>query len=173
MGIGKNLCKRRSLAHNCHSKIRYDREMKVTTRVWFGVFAVSIAAATASAQDTTPSENGLGPYHFGMSLAEAQATTPRASWHVDALAGTQALTGGPFLQVGADRFLASLIFDHDALQCGFCTPGFTVATYAFVRDHPNATLEDVRNGLGGNLCRCGTYAGITEAALELAKKGVR
>ena len=63
--------------------------------------------------------------------------------------------------------------DHDALQCGFCTPGFTVATYAFVRDHPNATLEDVRNGLGGNLCRCGTYAGITEAALELAKKGVR
>jgi TonB family protein len=90
--------------------------MKVTTRVWFGVFAVSIAAATASAQDTTPSENGLGPYHFGMSLAEAQATTPRASWHVDALAGTQALTGGPFLQVGADRFLASLIFDHDALQ---------------------------------------------------------
>jgi xanthine dehydrogenase YagT iron-sulfur-binding subunit len=61
--------------------------------------------------------------------------------------------------------------DHDASQCGFCTPGFTVATYAFVRDHPNATLEQVRAGLGGNLCRCGTYAGITAAAFELAKKG--
>lgn len=61
--------------------------------------------------------------------------------------------------------------EHDALQCGFCTPGFTVATYAFVRDHPKATLEDVRAGLGGNLCRCGTYAGITQVAFELAKKG--
>jgi xanthine dehydrogenase YagT iron-sulfur-binding subunit len=61
--------------------------------------------------------------------------------------------------------------DHDALQCGFCTPGFTVATHAFVRDHPKATLEEVRAGLGGNLCRCGTYAGITAAAFELATKG--
>jgi xanthine dehydrogenase YagT iron-sulfur-binding subunit len=61
--------------------------------------------------------------------------------------------------------------EHDALQCGFCTPGFVVATHAFVRDHPNATLDQVRAGLGGNLCRCGTYAGITSAAFELAKKG--
>jgi xanthine dehydrogenase YagT iron-sulfur-binding subunit len=61
--------------------------------------------------------------------------------------------------------------EHDASQCGFCTPGFIVATTAFVRDHPNASLDDVRAGLGGNLCRCGTYAGITAAAFELAKKG--
>ncbi len=61
--------------------------------------------------------------------------------------------------------------EHDASQCGFCTPGFVVATTAFVRDHPNATIDDVRAGLGGNLCRCGTYAGITAAAFELAKKG--
>jgi xanthine dehydrogenase YagT iron-sulfur-binding subunit len=61
--------------------------------------------------------------------------------------------------------------EHDALQCGFCTPGFTVATHAFVRDNPGATLEEVRAGLGGNLCRCGTYMGITAAAYELAQKG--
>jgi len=60
---------------------------------------------------------------------------------------------------------------HDALQCGFCTPGFMVATTAFVRDHPKATLDEVRANLGGNLCRCGTYAGITAAAYELAQKG--
>jgi len=65
----------------------------------------------------------------------------------------------------------SAFIDHDASQCGFCTPGFTIATHAFVRDHPGATLEEVRAGLGGNLCRCGTYAGITAAAYELAKKG--
>ena len=61
--------------------------------------------------------------------------------------------------------------EHDASQCGFCTPGFVVATTAFVRDNPGATLDEVRAGLGGNLCRCGTYAGITAAAFELAQKG--
>jgi aerobic-type carbon monoxide dehydrogenase small subunit (CoxS/CutS family) len=58
---------------------------------------------------------------------------------------------------------------HDAQQCGFCTPGFVVACTAFLNEHPDATLEEVRSGLGGNLCRCGTYAGITEAVLEAAK----
>lgn len=60
--------------------------------------------------------------------------------------------------------------EHDASQCGFCTPGFVVATTAFVRDNPGASLDDVRAGMGGNLCRCGTYKGITEAAYNLATK---
>jgi xanthine dehydrogenase YagT iron-sulfur-binding subunit len=60
--------------------------------------------------------------------------------------------------------------ENDALQCGFCTPGFVVATTAFVRDNPGASLDEVREGLGGNLCRCGTYVGITEAAYDLAQK---
>jgi hypothetical protein len=51
-----------------------------------------------------------------MTLADAEATAPRAAWHVDTLADTQALIGGPLLQVGADRFLASFVFDHGALQ---------------------------------------------------------
>jgi xanthine dehydrogenase YagT iron-sulfur-binding subunit len=58
---------------------------------------------------------------------------------------------------------------HDAQQCGFCTPGFVVATTAFLKNNPGATREEVCSGLGGNLCRCGTYAGITEAVLEAAK----
>lgn len=65
--------------------------------------------------------------------------------------------------------LQESILDHDGSQCGFCTPGFVVATTAFVKENPNATLEQVRDGLGGNLCRCGTYAGLTEAVLETAK----
>jgi xanthine dehydrogenase YagT iron-sulfur-binding subunit len=59
--------------------------------------------------------------------------------------------------------------EHDAQQCGFCTPGFVVASTAFVRRHPNATVEMVRNGLGGNLCRCGTYAGVLLAVADAAK----
>jgi len=59
--------------------------------------------------------------------------------------------------------------EHDAQQCGFCTPGFVVACKAFLDKHPNPTLEEIEKGLGGNLCRCGTYAGIRPAVLEAAK----
>lgn len=57
---------------------------------------------------------------------------------------------------------------HDATQCGYCTPGFVVAVRGFCDKHPGATLDDVLKGLGGNICRCGTYAGVTQAALECA-----
>ena len=60
---------------------------------------------------------------------------------------------------------------HDAMQCGMCTPGFVMATRAFLDKNPNATLEQIQAGLGGNICRCGTYDGITKCALELAKGG--
>lgn len=59
--------------------------------------------------------------------------------------------------------------DNDAQQCGFCTPGFVMACIAFLKDHPDPTIEDVEKGLGGNLCRCGTYEGIRLAVLEAAK----
>jgi xanthine dehydrogenase YagT iron-sulfur-binding subunit len=49
---------------------------------------------------------------------------------------------------------------NDAQQCGFCTPGFVVACTALLSSHAAPTAEQVRLGLGGNLCRCGTYAGI-------------
>ncbi len=60
--------------------------------------------------------------------------------------------------------------DNDAQQCGYCTPGFVVAAKAFLDTHPNPTTEQIRKGLGGNLCRCGTYAGITRAVLQAAKQ---
>ncbi len=59
--------------------------------------------------------------------------------------------------------------EHDAQQCGFCTPGFVVACKAFLDKHPNPTLEQVEKGLGGNLCRCGTYVGVRQAVLTAAK----
>ena len=61
--------------------------------------------------------------------------------------------------------------EHDASQCGFCTPGFVTAATAFVREHPNASIEQVRAGMGGNLCRCGTYAGMLLAVSDASKKG--
>lgn len=60
---------------------------------------------------------------------------------------------------------------HDGMQCGFCTPGFVMATRACLNKYPNATADQIHKELGGNLCRCGTYHGIMQCALELAKKG--
>ena len=58
-----------------------------------------------------------------------------------------------------------------ALQCGFCTPAFVVATKALLDKYPNPTLEQIRRGLSGNLCRCGTYHGIRHAIAQVAQKG--
>lgn len=59
----------------------------------------------------------------------------------------------------------------DAQQCGFCTPGFVVATRAFLNKNPKATEEQIRAGLNGNICRCGTYANVIHAALMVVKGG--
>jgi aerobic carbon-monoxide dehydrogenase small subunit len=63
---------------------------------------------------------------------------------------------------------------HEAhgLQCGFCTPGFVVSITAFLRDHPEPTDEEVRDGLSGNLCRCTGYQGIINAVRLAASVGV-
>jgi len=61
--------------------------------------------------------------------------------------------------------------DHDAQQCGFCTPGFIVATTQFLEQHPHATADDIRRGLSGNYCRCGTYSGIRAVALGASREG--
>jgi xanthine dehydrogenase YagT iron-sulfur-binding subunit len=58
--------------------------------------------------------------------------------------------------------------ERDALQCGFCTPGFVVASTALLRKNPNPGLEEIKAGLSGNLCRCGTYSRIFEAVQKAA-----
>jgi xanthine dehydrogenase YagT iron-sulfur-binding subunit len=58
---------------------------------------------------------------------------------------------------------------HDGLMCGYCTPGFVTACKAMLDKNPNPTPEEVRRGLDGNICRCGTYMGVIEAALAAAK----
>jgi xanthine dehydrogenase YagT iron-sulfur-binding subunit len=66
--------------------------------------------------------------------------------------------------------------DNDGQQCGFCTPGFVMACKAMLDKHPDPTPEQIKQGLGGNLCRCGTYVGIRAAVAQASaqmKKGGR
>nr|WP_281070507.1 (2Fe-2S)-binding protein [Nocardia goodfellowii] len=58
--------------------------------------------------------------------------------------------------------------DHHGLQCGFCTPGFVVSATAFLREHPDPTDSEIREGLSGNLCRCTGYQGIVCAVRAAA-----
>jgi xanthine dehydrogenase YagT iron-sulfur-binding subunit len=66
-----------------------------------------------------------------------------------------------------DPIIAAFVA-NDALQCGFCTPGWVMATKAFLAKNPKPTSEQVRRGFGGNLCRCGTYPAIRRAVLSAA-----
>jgi carbon-monoxide dehydrogenase small subunit len=54
------------------------------------------------------------------------------------------------------------------LQCGFCTPGFVVSVTAFLQEHPDPDLDEIREGLSGNLCRCTGYQGIIKAVQRAA-----
>ncbi len=67
--------------------------------------------------------------------------------------------------------LQQAFIEKDALQCGFCTPGFVVASKALLDGNPRPTLDQVRETLGGHLCRCGTYPRIFEAVLLAAARG--
>ena len=72
----------------------------------------------------------------------------------------EALAEGDTLSPVMQAFVA-----HDAQQCGFCTPGFIVATTSFLQKNPSPTPDQIRHGLSGNFCRCGTYDGIRAVAL--------
>lgn len=56
---------------------------------------------------------------------------------------------------------------RDASQCGFCTPGFVVACTAVLKENPKATVEEIKRGLDGNICRCGTYEQMAHALADL------
>ena len=59
---------------------------------------------------------------------------------------------------------------NHALQCGFCTPGMLMTAYAFLRDTPNPTEQQVREGISGNICRCTGYAPIVQAILQTSRE---
>jgi carbon-monoxide dehydrogenase small subunit len=59
--------------------------------------------------------------------------------------------------------------DHGGAQCGICTPGMILAAMALIQEHPDPTLEQIREGLAGNLCRCTGYMRIFEAVVQAVR----
>ena len=81
--------------------------------------------------------------------------------------GAEVLTVEGLSRGGELHPVQAAFIDHDALQCGFCTPGQIMSAVGLIQEgHAGGDPERVREGMSGNLCRCGAYRGITEAVLE-------
>jgi len=76
----------------------------------------------------------------------------------------EGLAGGGELHAVQAAFI-----EHDALQCGFCTPGMVMSCAALLERTPDPTAEDVEAAIAGHLCRCGTYPHVVAATLAAAK----
>jgi aerobic-type carbon monoxide dehydrogenase small subunit (CoxS/CutS family) len=91
-------------------------------------------------------------YSCSMLAIEAQGKTIRT---------VEGLTEGTVLHSVQQAFC-----DHDGLMCGFCTPGFVTAVAALLERNPKPTRAEARKALDGNICRCGTYPRVLQAALN-------
>ncbi len=65
------------------------------------------------------------------------------------------------------------ILEHQAIQCGFCTPGFVMSATALLMENPNPTYEEIKVALSGNLCRCTGYKQIIDAIYDAAQQANR
>jgi carbon-monoxide dehydrogenase small subunit len=66
--------------------------------------------------------------------------------------------------------LQKAFVDHGAMQCGFCSPGMLMMATALLRENPNPSRQEVKEGLGGNICRCTGYVKIIDAVLSAAQE---
>jgi len=84
--------------------------------------------------------------------------------------GQEVLTVEGLGRPGRLHPLQKAFAEHNAAQCGFCTPGMILAAKALLDQNQNPSPEEVREGLSGNLCRCTGYAKIVEAVLAAAEE---
>ncbi len=103
--------------------------------------------------------DGKTIYSCSTLAIEAQGKTIRT---------VESLTQGTVLHPVQQAFC-----DRDGLMCGFCTPGFVMATVALLEQNPKPTAAQARKALDGNICRCGTYVRVLEAALNTTTGGRR
>lgn len=84
--------------------------------------------------------------------------------------GKDVLTIEGLAQNGSLHPVQQAFLDHDALQCGFCTPGMILTAYSFLRKNPTPSREDIIAALEDNLCRCGAHQRILQAVEDAAQR---
>jgi aerobic-type carbon monoxide dehydrogenase small subunit (CoxS/CutS family) len=83
--------------------------------------------------------------------------------NIDFVQGKEVTTIEGLAADGGLHPLQREFFERGAYQCGYCTPGMIMNAYGFLRDNPDATREEIIQGMEGNLCRCSAYKRIIEA----------
>jgi aerobic-type carbon monoxide dehydrogenase small subunit (CoxS/CutS family) len=119
---------------------------------------------------------GLTGTKFGCGIVQCGACTVlvdhravrSCSVDVKSVQGTDVVTIEGLASDGKLHPIQEAFMAHDALQCGFCTPGMILTAYDFLRRHPNPTREEVIAGMDDNLCRCGAHVRIVDAILAAA-----
>jgi xanthine dehydrogenase YagT iron-sulfur-binding subunit len=105
---------------------------------------------------------------------EADGAAPRSAYACLTLAagcdGCSVTTVEGLAPDGDLHALQQTFIEHDALQCGFCTPGQLLAAAALLAGDPAPTEDAVRRGMSGNLCRCGTYPRIVSAVIAAGRR---
>lgn len=89
---------------------------------------------------------------------------------VRAVAGKQVVTIEGLAKQETLHPLQQAFMDHDALQCGFCTPGMIMNAVGFLYENPNPTRDDIITAMDYNLCRCGGYSRIVDAIQDAATR---
>ena len=84
--------------------------------------------------------------------------------------GGEVLTVEGLAQGGELHPLQEGFMQEHGLQCGFCTPGMLIRSYRLLRENPNPTDDEIRQGISGNLCRCTGYQNIVKAVRYAADK---
>lgn len=87
--------------------------------------------------------------------------------------GKEVITIEGFRETKAYQVISSAFVDMGGSQCGFCTPGMILASYAVLRKNPHPSDEEIRIALSGNLCRCTGYQAIVNAVKLASEKGVK
>jgi aerobic-type carbon monoxide dehydrogenase small subunit (CoxS/CutS family) len=103
-------------------------------------------------------------------LVDGRAITACLMLGVEA-EGAEILTIEGLAQDGGLDPVQQAFLDKGAVQCGFCIPGMIMSAKYLLMTHPNPTIEDIKEGLVGNLCRCGGYSRIVDAVAAAAGAG--
>ena len=124
----------------------------------------------------TGTKYGCGQAHCGSCtvLVDDQVVNT-CLYPVSAVQGKRVVTIEGLARNGRLHPVQEAFVEHDALQCGYCTPGMILNAYALLLKNPEPTREEIIEGMEDNLCRCGSYGRIIEAIQTAAQemKGVR